>query len=99
MDDIVYWTVSTGYTSELYMQKLGDLAAVQLTYDDAYVSSFTLTRDSSGKVVVEYISTEVDEFNSSSPYGKSYAKTSADDRKSTRLNSSHSGESRMPSSA
>ena len=78
MDDIVYWTVSTGYTSELYMQKLGDLAAVQLTYDDAYVSSFTLTRDSSGKVVVEYISTEVDEFNSSSPYGKSYAKTLAD---------------------
>ena len=74
MDDTVYWTVSTGYTSELYMQKLGTSEALQLTYDNAYISSFTLTKDSSGKVMIEYVSTEVDASNTSSPYGKSYMK-------------------------
>ncbi|MCT6801734.1 Ig-like domain-containing protein, partial [Coprococcus catus] len=75
MDDTVYWTVSTGYTSELYMQKLGTSEALQLTYDNAYISSFTLTKDSSGQVMIEYVSTEVDASNTSSPYGKSYMKS------------------------
>ena len=78
MDGTVYWTVSSGYTSELYMQKIGASAAVQLTYDKAYVSSFTVSKDSSGNVLIEYVSTAVNPDNASSPYGKSTMKTIAD---------------------
>ena len=78
MDGAVYWTVSSGYTSELYMQKIGASAAVQLTYDKAYVSSFTVSKDSSGNVLIEYVSTAVNPDNASSPYGKSTMKTIAD---------------------
>ena len=75
MDGVVYWTVSTGYTSELFMQKLENSEPVQLTYDNAYVGRFTLTKDSSGQVIIEYVSTDVDVLNTSSPYGKSHMKT------------------------
>ena len=72
----VYWTQQNGYKSELYMQKIGTESVVQLTYDDGYVSNFSLCSLENGTVTINYTWLEVNEdSDTESPYGAAYMRT------------------------
>ena len=75
-DKVVYWTQQMNFNSELYMQKLGESNAVQLTYDGGYISSFAIYTMENGTTSITYTWTEVlsdDELEE--PYGVTYTKT------------------------
>ena len=74
-DGTVYWTQQNSYKSELYMQKFTDENIVQLTYDDGYISDFSLCRTENGTVMINYTWWEVNEENTDSPYGAAYTKS------------------------
>ncbi|MGN0294937.1 MAG: leucine-rich repeat protein, partial [Lachnospiraceae bacterium] len=74
LDGTVYWTEQSNFTSELYMQELDGETATRLTYDNAFVSSFSLVKDGSG-ISIDYVSTAVNESSTASPYGRSVMKT------------------------
>ena len=72
----VYWTQQDGYKSELYMQKIGTESVVQLTYDDGYISDFSLCSLENGNVTVNYTWLEVNEdSDTDSPYGAAYMRS------------------------
>ena len=74
-DGAVYWTQKNNYKSELYMQKITDGNVVQLTYDDGYISDFSLCKTEDGTVMISYTWQAVNEENADSPYGAAYSKT------------------------
>ena len=71
----VYWTQQNGYKSELYMQKLSDANIVQLTYDDGYISDFSIYKAENGTIMISYTWCEVNKEDAESPYGAASRKT------------------------
>ena len=74
-DGNVYWTEQNGYRSELYMQKLGEDNVTQLTYDNGYISDFSICRISDGTINITYTWYEINGEAADTPYGAVYVKT------------------------